>query len=59
MKIGTATRLVYKSPQEGENSMEKESALTLNNESATDTEPQIIEEIAVEELSIDGVCGVY
>jgi mycofactocin precursor len=26
----------------------------------TDTEePQVIEEIVVEELSIDGVCGVY
>jgi mycofactocin precursor len=38
--------------------MEKESALTFKNES-TSEEPQIIEEIAVEELSIDGVCGVY
>jgi mycofactocin precursor len=25
----------------------------------TEEEPQIIEEIIVEELSIDGICGVY
>jgi mycofactocin precursor len=25
----------------------------------TEEEPQVIEEIVVEELSIDGVCGVY
>ena len=28
------------------------------NETATE-EPRVIEEIAVEELSIDGICGVY
>jgi mycofactocin precursor len=25
----------------------------------TEEEPQVIEEIIVEELSIDGICGVY
>jgi len=25
----------------------------------TEEEPQVIEEIVVEELSIDGICGVY
>lgn len=29
------------------------------NESQTVEEPEVIEEIVVEELSIDGVCGVY
>ena len=36
--------------------MDKE---TLNTVTETTEEPQVIEEIAVEELSIDGVCGVY
>jgi mycofactocin precursor len=38
--------------------MEKNTVLTTNENTATE-EPQIIEEIVVEELSIDGVCGVY
>ena len=29
------------------------------NEVETVEEPQILEEIVIEELSIDGVCGVY
>ena len=39
--------------------MEKEKAIATKNEIKTSEEPQVIEEIAVEELSIDGVCGVY
>jgi mycofactocin precursor len=39
--------------------MNKEIIITSNNESQTVEEPQVIEEIVVEELSIDGVCGVY
>jgi len=39
--------------------MEKETPTTTKNESQTVEEPQVIEEIIVEELSIDGVCGVY
>jgi mycofactocin precursor len=39
--------------------MEKEKLVTTKNESQTAEEPQVIEEIVVEELSIDGVCGVY
>ena len=39
--------------------MEKETITIPENEIKTDEEPQIIEEIVVEELSIDGVCGVY
>ncbi len=31
----------------------------IENEKQTIEEPEIIEEIVVEELSIDGVCGVY
>ena len=39
--------------------MDKDTIVTALNESQTAEEPQIIEEIVVEELSIDGVCGVY
>lgn len=39
--------------------MEKETLATTKKESQTVAEPEIIEEIVVEELSIDGVCGVY
>jgi mycofactocin precursor len=39
--------------------MEKETSVTTKNEAETVEEPQIIEEIIIEELSIDGVCGVY
>jgi len=39
--------------------MEKETPATAKNESETVEEPRVIEEIVVEELSIDGVCGVY
>ncbi len=38
--------------------MENKTDIITKNESAEE-EPQIIEEIVVEELSIDGVCGVY
>ena len=30
-----------------------------NENTTTPEEPQILEEIVVEELSIDGICGVY
>jgi mycofactocin precursor len=39
--------------------MEKDSPVTAKNDIQTMEEPRIIEEIVVEELSIDGVCGVY
>jgi mycofactocin precursor len=40
--------------------MEKELTATGKNEIKTvEEEPQVIEEIIIEELSIDGVCGVY
>jgi mycofactocin precursor len=39
--------------------MEKDTPVITTNESQTVEEPQVIEEIVVEELSIDGVCGVY
>jgi len=39
--------------------MEKDTPVTTTYETRTAEEPQIIEEIVVEELSIDGVCGVY
>jgi mycofactocin precursor len=37
--------------------MDQEKIATLENKVLD--EPRIIEEIVVEELSIDGVCGVY
>ncbi len=36
--------------------MDKDTIVKAANETE---EPQILEEIAIEELSIDGVCGVY
>jgi mycofactocin precursor len=42
--------------------MEKESAMAPVKPDECPTieeEPQVIEEIIVEELSIDGICGVY
>lgn len=42
--------------------IEPESAAktTTNDESQTSQEePQVLEEIVIEELSIDGICGVY
>lgn len=36
--------------------MEKDTKIKNENQSE---EPQVLEEIVVEELSIDGVCGVY
>ena len=39
--------------------MEKKHEIeNLENETCND-EPQIVEEIQVEELAIDGICGVY
>ena len=39
--------------------MEKETMAVTKNEVETVEEPQVLEEIIIEELSIDGVCGVY
>jgi len=39
--------------------MNKDTTLAIKDETTTAAEPQILEEIVVEELSIDGVCGVY
>ena len=39
--------------------MEKSTPETAPNEGQAVEEPEVIEEIVVEELSIDGVCGVY
>ena len=39
--------------------MDKETTIAPDNQDKTGEEPQIIEEIAIEELSIDGICGVY
>jgi len=39
--------------------MDKETTETTENKSQDTEEPQVLEEIVVEELSIDGICGVY
>ncbi len=39
--------------------MDEEVTVAPRNEVKTTEEPQILEEIVVEELNIDGVCGVY
>lgn len=39
--------------------MEKETMIKPGDKSEAAEEPQVIEEIVIEELSIDGVCGVY
>ncbi len=40
--------------------MQTEPRLAVNQfENTSQEEPQILEEIVVEELSIDGICGVY
>ena len=39
--------------------MDKETTETTRNENQDTEEPQVLEEIVVEELSIDGICGVY
>jgi mycofactocin precursor len=39
--------------------MKKETPVSTGNETENIEEPRIIEEIVIEELSIDGVCGVY
>lgn len=39
--------------------MEKEKPIATRDEKKDAEEPEVIEEIVIEELSIDGVCGVY
>lgn len=39
--------------------MNEEVIVSPVNETQTAEEPRVLEEIVVEELSIDGVCGVY
>jgi mycofactocin precursor len=39
--------------------MEKETKETIKIQDEKPEEPRVLEEIVVEELSIDGVCGVY
>jgi mycofactocin precursor len=51
--------LNFASQKEYVTQMEKKPVtITEKNEVKTE-EPQILEEIVVEELSIDGICGVY
>ena len=38
---------------------EPKTAAAQNEATTVQEEPQVLEEIVVEELSIDGICGVY
>lgn len=57
--MGTRHSFFKDNRKKVETHMEKETVETTNNESQTVEEPEVIEEIIVEELSIDGICGVY
>lgn len=59
MYRGRVTLLYKPATGEVDIQMEKSAPETARNESQTVEEPEVIEEIIVEELSIDGVCGVY
>lgn len=39
--------------------MEKKFDLELNETETCNEEPKVLEEIQIEELAIDGICGVY
>ena len=56
---GIVTLLYKTATGKVETQMEKSAPETVKNEKQTVEEPEVIEEIVVEELSIDGVCGVY
>lgn len=42
-----------------ENIMEKQAKVEVEETEISNEEPQILDEIQVEELAIDGICGVY
>jgi mycofactocin precursor len=52
-------RLCRKIPPEGSKTMEKKFEAELQETESCCEEPKILEEIQVEELAIDGICGVY
>ena len=59
MYRGIATLLLALLKGKVEIQMEKAAPENPVNENLKIEEPEIIEEIVIEELSIDGVCGVY
>ena len=59
MITGLVTLSFRQNGKKVETHMDKETPTTVKNENQTVEEPEVIEEIVVEELSIDGVCGVY
>jgi len=46
-------------PLEGSETMEKKCQAEMQEVENSCEEPKILEEIQVEELAIDGICGVY
>lgn len=56
---GPVTLLFERAKRKDKTTMEKEAPVNTKKEGQTVEEPEVIEEIVIEELSIDGVCGVY
>ena len=60
MFAGRSTHNYACNRKEGEAIMDKETLSPATDDCRTAEEmPQVIEEIVIEELNIDGVCGVY
>jgi len=60
--MGTAKRFgsfVQENHSEREKAMEKKFEVEAQEVESCCEEPKILEEIQVEELAIDGICGVY
>jgi mycofactocin precursor len=56
---GASMRLCRKTFLKGRKSMEKKFENEVQELEKCKEEPKILEEIQVEELAIDGICGVY
>jgi mycofactocin precursor len=59
MNQGPVTAFMERAIRKDKITMEKEAPVNAKNDSQKVEEPEVIEEIVIEELSIDGVCGVY
>jgi len=59
MNQGPVTFIIKRGIRKDKTTMEKDTPVTNKNDSQKVEEPEVIEEIVIEELSIDGVCGVY
>ena len=53
------TKAYYSASRNGGDKGQKENNMEAEKAEVTCEEPRILEEIQVEELAIDGICGVY